>query len=163
MISLLLISGGTATIVGYKVKSADRQRKQELQKAYQLLGGSYEKSLTLGQSVLRPDMNEEQRVFASTYELNERARKIGLYQVIETSSPVALDSAQEGLMTIDATEGGLSLRDALAAYREAPTPPKTLNTVAARFAKQYDRSLARDTEAKLFKYLVDHRPQIERK
>ena len=162
MISLLVISGATATIVGYKVKSADRQRKAELLHAYETLGGSYEKSLALGQTILAPGFNDDQKLFVATYELNERARKIGLYQVIESSPPEALDLAQQGLMTIDASEGGLSLRDAVVAFRESPTPPKTLNPMAARFAKQYDRSLARDTEVKLFKYLTDHRSEIER-
>ena len=163
MVVLLVVAGGTATTVGYKVKSADRQRKQELLEAYKSLGGSYEKSLLLGQTVLAPSMNEEQKVFVSTYELNERARKIGLYQVIETSSPESLDTAQEGLMEIGASEGGLSLRDALVSFREAPTPPKTLNPLAARFARQYDRNLARDAEVKLYKYLTDHRMQIQPK
>lgn len=162
MVGLLVVSGGTATVVGYKVKSADRQRKTELLHAYESLGGSYDKSLALGQTILAPGLSDDQKLFVTTYELNERARKIGLYQVIETSKPEALDLAQQGLMTIDATEGAFSVRDAVVAFREAPTPPKTLNPMAARFAKQYDRNLARDTEVKLFKYLSEHRSQIER-
>jgi hypothetical protein len=38
-----------------------------------------------------------------------------------------------------------------------------MNPTAARFAKQYDRYIARDTETKLYKYLVDHQGEIVRK
>lgn len=163
MVALLFISGVTASVVGYKIKTADRQRKADLLGAYTQLGGSFESSLSPGQTALRPSMNEQQKVFVATYELNERARKIGLYRVLETTPAENLDIAQEGMMSMDAKEGGLTLKDSLVAFRDMPTNSKSLNPTAERFARQYDRYLARDTEAKLYKYLVDNRAAIEKR
>ena len=160
---LLIASAVTATVVGYKVKSADRQRKADLLSAYESLGGSFERSLTLGQTLYSPSLTDEQKIFVTTYEVNERARKLGLYPVVEKTDPQVLDVAQGGLIAIGAKEGGLTLKDTLIAYRELPTKPNTLNPAAARFARQYDRYLARDTEVKLYKYFVDNRAAIEPK
>lgn len=163
MVLLLIVSGATATVVGYKIKSADRQRKADLLAAYESLGGSFAKSLTLTETVFSPSLNEQQQLFVATYELNERARKIGLYQVLETMQPQEVEAAIKGLLLMDSKEGGLSLRDAWMAYQESGSAGKAMNPTAARFAKQYDRYIARDTETKLYKYLVDHQGEIVRK
>ncbi len=161
MAALLLASGVTATVVGYKIKSADRERKADLLAAYERLGGTFEGSLSLGTTRFAPTLSEQQRAFVAVYELNERARKLGLYRVVETTPPEALAAAEGGLMLIGATEGGLTLTDTLVAFRELPVKPQALNPTAARYARQYDRYLARDTEVKLYKYLADNRAAIE--
>jgi hypothetical protein len=165
MMFLLIVSGVTATVVGYRVKSADMQRKADLLKTYERLGGSFESAHQLGQSKANPDTPREQSVFISAYETNARARAYGLYRVLENTPAQQIDKAIESLFTIEATEAARSTQDAWRTFQEPvtsqPETKPTMNPKAARFARQYDRYLARDTEVKLYTYLRDHRQEIE--
>ena len=164
MVFLLVVSGLTATVVGYRVKSADLDRKAQLLKTYERLGGSFTQALSLGSSVPLESLTPEQQTFALAYEVNSRARAHGLYRFIETTSPSQMQKTIESLYAIDATESARSTEDSWRAYQEpvsTETTVKNMNPKAARFARQYDRYLARDTEVKLFTYLRDHRQAIE--
>ncbi len=161
MAALLIASGSTATVVGYKIKLADRDRKSQLLNAYSALGGSFEKSKSLGTTLYNQSLTSDQNIFATAYEVNERARTFGLYQVLETTPPQVLETALQGLWKINATESAKSSRDAWHALQEGRAAKHTgVDPTAARFARQYDRHLARDTELKLFKFLVDNRVTI---
>lgn len=165
MLFLLIVSAITATVVGFRVKSADIDRKAQLLKTYSAFGGDYAKLKTLGTSLYSEQRNAEQNTFILTYEVNERARTYGLYQVLETTPPALMDKTIKGLFTIGATESAHSTEDAWVALQEPPPPgsaatKKNMNPTAARFARQYDRYLARDTEVKLFTYLRDHEKEI---
>lgn len=157
MLFLLIVSGFTATVVGYRVKSADFNRKAELLKHYQTLGGSYQLAHQLGASVFKLDDPPENRRFVSIYQLNCRARAVGLYQVLETTNSEELNEALAGLYAIGATEGARSFEDAWREFkttkREQSPVKEGVNPKALRFAKQYDRYLVRDTEVKLFRSL----------
>lgn len=157
MLLLLVVSGLTATVVGYRVKSADIDRKAQLLKHYETLGGSYQLAHQLGTSVLKLDSPTSDRRFIAVYQLNCRARAVGLYQVIETTPATELDEAIAGLYDINANDGARTLEDAWREFRtskEATSSQlKGVNAKALRFAKQYDRYLARDTEVKLFRAL----------
>jgi hypothetical protein len=165
MLFLLVVSGLTATIVGYRVKSADLDRKAQLLKTYERLGGSFTQALSLGSSVFLETLTPEQQTFALAYEVNSRARAHGLYRVLETTPSALMQKTIDSLYSIDATESAHSTEDAWRAYQEpvsAEPSVKNMNPKAARFARQYDRYLARDTEVKLFTYLRDHRQQIDK-
>jgi hypothetical protein len=76
-----------------------------------------------------------------------------------------MEQSIKSLFTIGATESAHSTEDAWHALQEPPAPGSTaqvknMNPSAARFARQYDRYLARDTEVKLFTYLRDHETEI---
>ena len=162
MLFLLLVSGITASVVGYRVKSADIARKSELLKTYESLGGTFEKAHALGTSVASDTMSPELRNFVLAYEVNSRARAYGLYRVLETTPGSVMEKTIESLFSIGATESARSTEDAWRAFHEpvsltGSTP--NINPKAARFARQYDRYLARDTEVKLFSYLRDHRAE----
>ncbi len=159
MLFLLVISGLTATIVGYRVKSADIERKATLLKVYESLGGSFASANSLGSTVLSSALNPDQTAFALAYEVNSRARAHGLYRVLETTDPAVMRQTIQSLYSIRATESARSTEDAWSAYQEPVGPAgsvKNMNPKAARFARQYDRYLARDTEVKLFTFLRDH-------
>ena len=165
MLFLLIVSGLTATIVGYRVKSADLQRKSELLQTYEKLGGSFEAANTLGSSITSKTLAAEQTTFAVVYEINSRARTYGLYRVLETTPQATLELAIKALFTIGSGESAHTTEDALSAFREPVGPSaeiKNMNPKAARYARQYDRFLARDTEVKLFAYLRDNHDLIVR-
>lgn len=165
MLFLLLVSGITATVVGYRVKTADIDRKSQLLKTYEELGGSFERANSLGQSIRTNQMNPEQSTFTLVYEVNSRARTYGLYRVLETTTPEIMSMTVTALFAIGATESARSAEDARAALEEpvgSGALVKNINPKAARFARQYDRFLARDTEVKLFTYLRDHHQEIGR-
>jgi hypothetical protein len=157
MLLLLVVSGVTATVVGYRVKSADIDRKSQLLKHYETLGGSYQLAHQLGTSVFKLDTPQADRRFVAIYQLNCRARAVGLYQVLETTPDAEIDEAIAGLYDIKATEGARSLEDAWREFRSSrghsSSPKEGVNPKALRFAKQYDRYLARDAEVKLFRAL----------
>jgi hypothetical protein len=165
MLFLLIVSAITATVVGFRVKSADMDRKAQLLKTYSVFGGDYAKLKTLGTSLYSDQRTPAQNTFILAYEINERARTYGLYQVLETTPPALMDPTIKGLFAIGASESAHSTEDAWLALQEPPTPgsaatKKNMNPTAARFARQYDRYLARDTEVKLFTYLRDHEKEI---
>ena len=161
MLFLLLISAVTATVVGYRVKTADIDRKEQLLQAYIKLGGSFAKANTLDSSVVNDTLSPQQRTFALAYETNSRARMHGLYSLLDVTPPERMEGIIKSLFTIGALEAAHSTEDAWRAYDE-PTgsPIKNVNPKAARFARQYDRHLARDTEVKLFLFLKEHREQV---
>jgi hypothetical protein len=163
MIFLLVVSGLTATIVGYRVKSADIERKAELLAVYESLGGTFEKANTPGTTLVSGSSNPDQTTFILAYEVNSRARTHGLYRVLETTPAAIMEQAIKGLYAISASESAHTTEDAWRALQEPVGPPgavKNMNPKAARFARQYDRYLARDTEVKLFTFLRDHGTSI---
>jgi hypothetical protein len=141
------------------------QRKADLLKTYEQLGGSFQSAHQLGQSRAEPNMPRERGVFIAAYETNARARAYGLYRVLENTSAEQMDNAIASLFTIEANEAARSTQDAWRAFQEPvtsqPDAKPNMNPKAARFARQYDRYLARDTEVKLYTYLRDHRQEIE--
>jgi hypothetical protein len=168
MLFLLIVSGLTASVVGYRVKSADLDRKAQLLKAYQSFGGSFALAQELGSTRASEKLTTEQNTFIVAYEVNSRARGQGLYRVLETTSPEIMQKTIDSLYAIEATEAARSTEDAWRAYQNpavtesaaAGIKPNS-NPKAIRFAKQYDRYLARDTEVKLFKYMRE-RPALAR-
>jgi hypothetical protein len=163
MLFLLIVSGLTATIVGYRVKSADIERKAKLLSVYESLGGTFEMANTPGTTLLSSSLNQDQATFISAYEVNSRARTHGLYRVLETSTAGVMDQAIKSLYAIQATESARSTEDAWKAFKEpvsSVASVKNMNPKAARFARQYDRYLARDAEVKLFTFLRDHSQSI---
>lgn len=163
MLFLLIISGVTASVVGYRVKSADLDRKAQLLKLYEGLGGSFEKAHALGQTIASPSRTSEQNTFVAAYEVNCRARGHGLYRVLETTPPEAMPQIIQSLFAIEASEAARSTEDAWRAYQQPLQSEEATaqgirpnsNPKAIRFAKQYDRYLARETEVKLFRYVRD--------
>jgi len=161
LLCLLLAAGVTATVVGYRVKKADWDRKKQLLTTYEALGGSFETLMTPSKSVLTPELSEAKRTFASVYETNQRAREYGVFAVVDSSPPENLTVAITSLAQIGATEASRTLEDTRKALQAAaPDTPRSSNTQAQKFARQYGRPMARDTEAKLFKYLDTNRAAI---
>ncbi len=162
MMFLLIVSGVTASVVGYRVKSADLDRKAQLLRIYESYGGSFEKAQTPGSTLVSPTRTATENTFIAAYEVNCRARANGLYRVLETTPPETMQQIVQSLFAIDATEAARSTDDALRAYQQslansavtAGVKPNS-SPKAIRFAKQYDRYLARDTEVKLFRYVRD--------
>jgi hypothetical protein len=158
---LLAAAGVTATVVGYRVKKADWDRKKQLLATYEALGGSFETLMTPSKSVLTPEQSDTQRTFASVYETNQRAREYGVFSVIDSSSAEHLTVAITSLAQIGANEASRTLEDTRKALQAAaPDTPRSANTQAQKFARQYGRPMARETEAKLFRYLDTNRATI---
>jgi hypothetical protein len=166
MMSLLIVSGATASVVGYKVKTADRDRKAQLLAAYERNGGSFEGLMTRTATRVPENDTSTRSVFLATYEINERARKMGLYSTLEPLPPYVVERALTGLEQIDSKDSYFALKEtweALLEDRKASTATESSNAVnpkAARLSKRYDRHHARDVEVKLFKFFVDHRAEI---
>jgi hypothetical protein len=181
MMFLLIVSGLTATVVGYRVKTADTERKAQLLSTYENLGGSFADSLKLGSTTAKaPHLSEAQKTFILAFETNKRARLYGLARVVETTDPILAPLIVNSLFRVNATEGAKTFRDTWEAYlpqiaqlqKASPTEPAAntglaqspagrLNPRASRFARQYDRHIARDTEVKLFLYLRNNRKLIQ--
>lgn len=166
MAFLLIVSAVTASVVGFRVKQADLTRKATELEVYTRLGGSFEKANTLGFSLFQEGAPAERNTFVLAYEVNWRARTFGLYRVLETTPTSLMEETIKSLFAINATEAAHSTEDAWSSFQK-PMPGtedgsrrKNVNPEAVRYAKQYDRYLARDTEVKLFAYLRDHRGTI---
>jgi hypothetical protein len=166
MASLLVISGATASVVGYKVKRADVDRKAQLLSAYEQNGGTFEGLMTRTATRVSVNDSSPRGIFLATYEVNERSRKIGLYGTLETLPPYVVERALAGLKQIDSKDSYYALKDTWDALLETRTtaadaqPAAAINPKAARLAKRYDRHHARDVEVRLFKFFVDHKAEI---
>ena len=169
LVTLLVVSGLTASITGYRIKVADRERKNELRNTYTSLGGSREGLLTLPRTLAPSFDTSPRNIFIASYEINERGRSIGLYTTLETAPPGFIQLAIQSLRVIDAKDASLVVENALKAYEEhkaslassssdSATPavdPKT-----SRLARRYDRYVAREVETKLFAFLRQHKDEI---
>jgi hypothetical protein len=167
MAFLLIVSAVTASVVGFRVKQADLDRKAEELAVYTRLGGSFEKANTPGFSLYQEGASLPRNTFLLAYEVNWRARTFGLYRVLETTPAPIMEETIKSLFAINATEAAHSTEDAWRAFQR-PMPGtddgsrrKNMNPEAARYARQYDRYLARDTEVKLFTYLREQRDKID--
>jgi hypothetical protein len=162
LVGLLLISGITASVVGYKVKTADIERKGELLQVYESYGGTFEGIMTLSTTKAIPNDTSLKNIYVATYELNERARKVGLYLTLESTPPFAVDLAIMGLDRLGSKECYLATKEAWEMFLtdKASTPPGGVVLSASRVSKRYDRAHARDVEVKLYKLLTENRAEL---
>ena len=167
MIALLLASGLTASVVGYRIKQADRYRKAELLQAYSELGGSREKLVNIEQTLLGTPLSQAKLTFLSVYEVNERSRAFGMYRWMEFSTPETVKKVITALNDIEARDAARIVEASWSAFAESSanetaTHPdqRPVNPKAARISKKYDRYVARDVETKLFQYLSSHRGEV---
>lgn len=115
-----------------------------------------------------PTRSAATNTFLSVYETNERGRSLGLYIQMQASTPAAITAAIAALKEIGATDASLVVETSWGAFQELPSTinPENptavpVNAKAARLAKKYDRYVARDVDAKVYRFLVDHRSEIE--
>ena len=183
-IILLVVAGGTATTVGYKVKQAQIVRQAELKNTFYTLTGApreienaakviplkVRETSVSGGDIRGGSAGEvpEQRTFIAAYQLNEWVRKIGLFRTLQELEPRAVIDALQSLSTLGATEVYNTTLETWALLhdvdeallRTAPPsldPPTQPNSSKARrIARRYDRSFMRDVETKLYHYLHQH-------
>lgn len=167
MLGLLVVAGVTASVAGYRIKLADKDRKAQLLQVYEKLGGSRDILLIPEKSINQAQPDSDTYTFIAAYEINERSRAYGLYRTMEGVAPASVPGTIKALDTIGAKDPARVLENSWKAFEEQPThsaiPSNTAplaNPKAARLAKKYDRYMARDVETNLFKYYEDHRDQI---
>ena len=170
MVVLLLASGITASVAGYRIKVADKDRKAQLFQAYEALGGTRERLINIEQSMLTTPSAPVATTFLAAYETNERARSFGLYRVLEFAKSPNVTTIIASLDQIGATDPARIVEETWKAIQENPATAQLshpdqgpMNPKAARISKKYSRYAARDVETKLFKYYVDHRSEISSK
>ena len=73
MLGLLLIAGVTASVAGYRIKLADRDRKDQLMNTYLALGGTREALIIPEETVIKAPRSSPQYIFLAAYELNVRS------------------------------------------------------------------------------------------
>jgi hypothetical protein len=159
LLFLLVVSGVTASVVGYKVKQADKDRRDSLTAAYQSTGGTpailSDPALTAG----RDELPSETRTFVTAYELNERVRAYGLFRTFEHTIPSRVPAIIDALKAIGATEAMNCARETwgLMTGGQAPAEDTPLgistNAEAIRVAGRYDRYIIRDTESHLYAFV----------
>lgn len=167
MATLLLMSAITASVAGYRIKMADKDRKAQLYEAYERLGGTRERLVNIEQSMISSATTPARATFLASYEINERTRAFGLYRVLEFAKSDNVSKIIASLEEIGATDHAKIVNEAWAARLEDPTTANLqhpdqgpMNPKAARIAKQYTRRSARDVEAKLFKFYTDNRKEF---
>jgi hypothetical protein len=169
---LLIIAGSTATYVGYKVKTAQQTRKAAVASAFAALAGvpssitDSSKVIPLPSSTSATD--PARRNFVSVYQLNEWVRTWGLGRSLQALDPTVVVDALRGLEAIGASEAFHATEESWALMHDegVPSPSSAPPTQresarAARIARRYDRSFIRDVEAKLYRYLEEHKGAIE--
>ncbi len=167
MLALLLASAITASVAGYRIKAADKDRKAQLYQAYAALGGSRDRLVNIEQTLLSTPMSHEKTTFLAVYEINERTRAFGLYRTLEFAKSPNVTTTIAALDTIGSNDPARIVEVSWKALQEDPATASLshpdqgpVNPKAARLSKQYSRYAARDVETKLFKYYVDHKGAI---
>ena len=167
MIVLLLASGITASVAGYRIKLADKDRKAQLFQAYEALGGTRERLINIEQSMVSSPMTPLKTTFLAVYETNERARSFGLYRTLEFAKPNNVTTAVSSLNQIGSTDPARIIEETWKAMLENPATAQLshpdqgpMNPKAARISKKYSRHAARDVETKLFRFFTDHKAEI---
>jgi len=167
MIVLLLASGITASVAGYRIKVADKERKAQLFHAYEALGGTRERLINIEQSMLTTPTSPEKMTFLAIYETNERARSFGLYRTLEFAKPPNVAAIIASLDQVGSSDPARIIDETWKAMLENPATSQLshpdqgpMNPKAARISKKYSRYAARDVETKLFKYYSDHKAEL---
>lgn len=167
MVVLLLASGITASVAGYRIKLADKDRKAQLFQAYEALGGTRERLGNIEQSMLTSQFPPAKTTFLAVYETNERSRSFGLYRVLEFAKDPHVATIIASLDQIGSTDPARIVEESWKAMRENPATAHLshpdqgpMNPKAARISKKYSRYAARDVETKLFKFFTDHKSDI---
>lgn len=167
MIVLLLASGVTASVAGYRIKLADKDRKAQLFQAYEALGGTRERLSNVEQSMLATQFSPAKTTFLAVYETNERSRSFGLYRVLEFAKDPNVATIIASLDQIGSTDPARIVEESWKAMRETQATAHLshpdqgpMNPKAARISKKYSRHAARDVETKLFKFFTDHKSEI---
>jgi hypothetical protein len=167
MIVLLLASGITASVAGYRIKIADKERKAQLFQAYEALGGTRDRLINIEQSMLTTPTSPIKATFLAVYETNERARSFGLYRTLEFAKAQNIPTIIASLDHIGSTDPARIVEETWKALQENPATAQLshpdqgpMNPKAARISKKYSRYAARDVEAKLFKYYSDHKSEL---
>lgn len=158
LVALLIAAGVSASVVGYRVKSADWERTRTLESHYRTLKNQGAQGAT---GLVRAEQRQggvatgnsalaarEER-FVLMYEVNEYARVSGLIPLLEAVPRARLHEAAEAFEEIGALDAAHIIRDALTALAEDANPAR-----AHRIAKRYSRSTARDTAVKLFRHIA---------
>lgn len=168
MTLLLLASGVTASVFGYRVKMATLDRRAQLYHAYESLGGTRQMLIDPRTTLTATHRNAAANTFLSAYETNERGRSLGLYIEMQASTPATTTGAIAALKEIGAIDASLVVENSWSAFQEMPSTfnPESptavpVNAKAARLSKKYDRYVARDVDAKIYRFLVEHRSEIE--
>jgi hypothetical protein len=162
-IILLIVAGGTATLVGYKVKQAQIIRQAELKVMFHKLVGPPE-SITDSSQALTIISGESppRRTFVAAYQLNEWVRTAGLYRALNELDRAAVPAAITALQSIGATEAFKTTQETWSLLHgiEAMVMPLSTDPLltsppqrARRIAKRYDRTFIRDVESKLYRFL----------
>jgi hypothetical protein len=167
MLVLLLASGITASVAGYRIKIADKDKKAQLFQAYEALGGTRERLVNIEQSMLTTPFSPARTTFIAVYEVNERARSFGLYRTLEFAKAPNVSTIISSLDQIGAKDPARIIEETwkvmqdgsganyLSHPDQGPTNPK-----AARISKQYSRYAARDVETKLFQFYTEHKVEL---
>lgn len=157
LIVLLLLAGVSASVVGYKVKTADIERKQSLQETYLAVGGVTDKPLIAG----IPEGNaplSDQQVLILVYEMNQHIRGFGLAKLLTSVPKERWKSVEDAYDRAGASEATVILRDALDSfYSSKEVSPADVNLPAEvnKKARLYSSRVARYVEANLFKFAVE--------
>jgi hypothetical protein len=167
MLVLLLASAVTASVAGYRIKVADKDKKAQLFQAYEALGGTRERLVNIEQSMLTTPSSPARSTFLAVYETNERARSFGLYRTLEFAKDPNIGTVIASLDQIGATDPARIIEETWKALRENPQTNQLshpdqgpMNPKAARISKRYTRYAARDVETKLFKFYTDHKAEL---
>jgi len=167
MIVLLLASGVTASVAGYRIKIADKDRKAQLFQAYEALGGTRERLINIEQSMLASPNSRTKTTFLAVYETNERARSFGLYRTLEFAKAPHVATTIAALDHIGSADPARIIEETWKAMQENPATAQLdhpdqgpVNPKAARISKKYSRHAARDVETKLFKFFADHKGEL---
>jgi hypothetical protein len=144
LLGLLLVAGITASVVGFRIKSADMEKKSELQRTYLAAGGIPEQPL-LKKAADGPLPSNAATTFVLAYELNQHIRGFGLATLLKGLPKSAWPQIVSALRTIDAPDAAFLIEDALAAA-ESQSPD------AATKARRYSSKVARYVESKIFRF-----------
>lgn len=155
LVALLIVAGVSASVVGYRVKSAEWERTRTLDAHYQSLknqgaggvGALVRGTQQRGEAAAgKAALAARDEGFVLMYEVNEYARVSGLIPLLEVVPRERLLEAAEAFKEIGALDAAHIIQDALRALAEDSNPAR-----AHRIAKRYNRSTARDTAVKLFR------------
>jgi hypothetical protein len=146
LLGLLLIAGITASVVGFRVKSADMEKKSDLQRTYLAAGGVPEQPL-LQKAADGPLTAGSSTTFVLAYELNQHIRGFGLSTLVASLPKSAWPQITAALKTIDAPDAAALVEDALsAAEQQSPD--------ATKKSRLYTSKVARYVESKIFRFAV---------
>ena len=154
LLTLLVVSGLTASVVGYRLKMNDYRTDRFLRQKYQEVSapGTQPSLDNFASADFASGKESKTKTFLNAYTFNQLVRAYGLVEVLDKLPPEARTRAASSLKEVDALDTA-GLIDEVSKILSDPNDAEAHKN-AGRAARRYNTRMSRGVNWMIYKYLT---------